>query len=99
MGLIDFFKKGGKLESPDEHDKKRREKEKKKRMEELEKVLQALEITEEDRFVNIMINTEFTTDYIYDDFQLLKVKREIENLIKKEFQIHEPFKVKITKNL
>jgi hypothetical protein len=97
-GLIDFFKQGGKLEKPDESYIKRREQERKKRMEELEKVLSALEITEED-YVNIIIKTEFKTDYIYDDFQLLKVKHEIENLIKKQFQIHEPFKVKITKKL
>lgn len=98
MGLIDFFKKGGKLESLDEHDIKRRGKERKARMEELEKVLQALEITREDRFVNVVIKAEFKTDYIYDDFQLLKIKRTIENLIKKEFQIHE-FKVEIIKKL
>jgi hypothetical protein len=98
-GLIDFFKKGAQLEKPDEYDIKRREQERKKRMEELEKVLSALEITDEDRYVNITIKTDFKTDYIYDDFQLLKVKREIEDLIKKEFQIHEPFKVKIVKKL
>ena len=97
-GLIDFFKQGGKLEKPDETYIERREKERKKRMEELEKVLSALEITEED-YVNIIIETEFKTDYIYDDFQLLKAKHEIEKLIKKQFQIHEPFKVKITKKL
>lgn len=98
-GVIDFFKQGAKLEKPDESYIKRREKERKKRMEELEKVLEALEITEEDRYVNIIIKTEFKTDYIYDDFQLLKVKHEIENLINKQFQIHEPFKVKIIKKI
>lgn len=97
-GLIDFFKQGGKLEKPDEFDIKRREQDRKKRMEELEKVLRALEITKED-YVNIIIKTQFKTDYIYDDFQLLKIKHEIEKLIKKEFQIHEPFKVRITKKL
>jgi hypothetical protein len=98
-GLVDFFKKGGKLEKPDEFDVKRREKERKKRMEELEKVLQALDITEEDKYVSISINAEFRTDFIYDDFQLLKIKRRIEQLIKEEFQISEPLKVTIIKRV
>ena len=98
-GLIEFFKQGGKLEKPDDFVIKRREQERSKRMDELEKVLAALDITDEDRYVTIIIKTQFKTDFIYDDFQLLKVKREIENLIKKEFQIADPFKVKITKKL
>lgn len=98
-GLIDFFKQGGKLEKPDEFVTKRREQDRKKRMDELEKVLAALDITEEDRYVTILIKTQFKTDFIYDDFQLLRVKREIEDLIRKDFQITEPFKVKITKKL
>ena len=98
-GLIDFFRQGAQLEKPDEFDAKRREQERSKRMEELEKVLSALEITEENCYVEIIIKTQFKTDYIYDDFQLLKVKREIEDLIKKEFQIHEPFRIKIIKKL
>ena len=97
--LIDFFKQGGKLEKPDDFVKKRREQEREKRMDELEKVLAALDITEEDRYVKISFKTQFKTDFIYDDFQLLRVKREIQDLIKKEFQISEPFKVKIIKKL
>lgn len=99
IGLIDFFKKGVKLDHPDDFDLKRREKERLDRMEELEKILQALKITEADRFVEISINTDFKTDYIYDDFQLLKIKNQIEELIKKEFQIHGAFKVTIIKKL
>lgn len=86
-GLITFFKKGGKLEKPDEFDIKRREKERKQRMDELEKVLKALEITEEDKHVKMTIKAEFITDYIYDDFHLLRVKHKIKNLLKEEFQI------------
>ena len=90
-GLIEFFTKGGKLDSPDEVDLKRRDKERKQRMEELSKVLQALEITREerDKLVNITIKTKFITDYIYDDFQLLRIKHKIEKLIEKEFQVHD----------
>lgn len=90
-GLIEFFTNGGKLDSPDEIDLKRREKERKQRMEELSKVLQALEITKEERekLISITIKTKFITDYIYDDFQLLKIKHKIEKLIEKEFQIHD----------
>ena len=90
-GLIEFFTKGGKLDTPDEVDLKRRDKERKQRMEELSKVLQALEISREERekLVNITIKTKFITDYIYDDFQLLRIKHKIEKLIQKEFQVHE----------
>ena len=90
-GLIEFFTKGGKLDTPDEIDLKRRDKERKRRMEELSKVLQALEISREERekLVNITIKTKFVTDYIYDDFQLLRIKHKIEKLIEKEFQVHE----------
>ncbi len=85
-GLIDFFKKGTELEKPDEFDSKRRKKERQLRMEELEKVLQALEITEED-VLNITIKAKFTTNYIYDDFHLLRIKHKIKNLLKEEFQL------------
>ena len=97
-GLIDFFKKGAKLERPDDFDIKRREKDRKKRMDELEKVLRALAITEEDRHVNMTITAEFTTDYIYDDFHLLRIKHKIINLLKEEFQT-DNLELKITKNL
>ncbi|MFX1260266.1 MAG: hypothetical protein ACFFAN_20640, partial [Promethearchaeota archaeon] len=99
IGLIDFFKNGKKLQKPDEFDLKRREQEKNQRIEELNRVLQALNITKEDKYVNITIKAEFITDYIYDDFKLLKIKRQIENLIKKEFQLSKPFKIKIIKKL
>ena len=98
IGLIDFFKKGGKLEKPDNFDLKRREKDRKQRMDELEKVLRALDITEEDKHVNIKITAEFTTDYIYDDFHLLRVKHKIINLLKEEFQTDD-LDLKIIKNL
>ena len=90
-GLIEFFTKGRKLEAPDETDLKRREKERSQRMEELSKVLHALEITKEerDKLVSITIKTKFVTDYIYDDFQLLRVKHKIEKLIENEFQVHD----------
>lgn len=90
-GLIEFFTLGGKLEKPDEIDIKRREKERGQRMEELSKVLHALEITKEERnkLVSITIKSKFVTDYIYDDFQLLRVKHKIEKLIEKEFQVHD----------
>ena len=90
-GLIEFFTKGGKLEKVDETDLKRREKERGQRMEELSKVLHALEITKEekDKLVSITIKSKFVTDYIYDDFQLLRVKHKIEKLIEKEFQVHD----------
>ena len=97
-GLIDFFKKGAKLERPDDFDIKRREKDRKKRMDELEKVLRALAITEEDRHVNMTITAEFTTDYIYDDFHLLRIKHKIINLLNEEFQT-DNLELKITKNL
>ena len=97
-GLIDFFKKGGKLEKPDNFDLKRREKDRKARMDELEKVLRALDITEEDKHVNMTITAEFTTDYIYDDFHLLRVKHKIINLLKEEFQTDD-LDLKIIKNL
>jgi hypothetical protein len=97
-GLIDFFKKGGKLEKPDDFDLKRREKDRKQRMDELEKVLRALDITEEDKYVNMTITAEFTTDYIYDDFHLLRVKHKIINLLKEEFQTDD-LDLKIIKNL
>jgi hypothetical protein len=100
QGLIEFFTKGRKLEKPDKVDIKRREKERKQRMEELAKVLQALQISKEERekLVSITINTKFITDYIYDDFQLLRMKHKIEGLLGKEFQIHE-IETKITKEL
>ena len=98
IGLIDFFKKGGKLEKPDKFDIKRREKDRKQRMDELEKVLRALDITEEDKHVNMTITAEFTTDYIYDDFHLLRVKHKIVNLLKEEFQTDD-LDLKIIKNL
>ena len=98
IGLIDFFKKGGKLEKPDDFDIKRREKDRKQRMDELEKVLRALDITEEDKHVNMTITAEFTTDYIYDDFHLLRVKHKIINLLKEEFQTDD-LDLKIIKNL
>jgi hypothetical protein len=90
-GLIDFFTTGGKLDKPDDIDIKRREKEHKQRMDELEKVLQALEISKEerDKLIKITIKTNFVTDYIYDDFQLLRIKHKIEKLIEKEFQVHD----------
>lgn len=90
-GLIEFFTLGGKLEKPDEIDIKRREKERGQRMEELSKVLHALEITREERnkLVSITIKSKFVTDYIYDDFQLLRIKHKIEKLIEKEFQVHD----------
>ena len=90
-GLIEFFTQGGKLEKPDETDLKRREKERGQRMEELSKVLYALEIAKEerDKLVSITIKAKFVTDYIYDDFQLLRVKHKIEKLIEKEFQVHD----------
>lgn len=97
-GLIDFFKKGGKLEKPDDFDIKRREKDRKARMDELEKVLRALDITEEDKHVKMTITAEFTTDYIYDDFHLLRVKHKIINLLKEEFQTDD-LDLKIIKNL
>ena len=98
MSLIDFFKKGSKLEKPDELDLQRREAEKKQRMYELEKVLYALEITKADKLVNMIIKAEFTTDYIYDDFYLLRVKHKIIDLLKQEFQT-DYLDLKITKNL
>ena len=60
-------------------------------MEELSKVLHALEITKEERnkLVSITIKSKFVTDYIYDDFHLLRVKHKIEKLIEKEFQVHD----------
>ena len=90
-GLIEFFTKGRKLERVDETDLKRREKERGQRMEELSKVLHALEITKEEKekLVSITIKSKFVTDYIYDDFQLLRVKHKIEKLIEKEFQVHD----------
>jgi len=99
-GLIDFFTQGGKLEKPDETDLKRREKERNQRMEELSKVLHALEITKEerDKLVSITIKSKFVTDYIYDDFQLLRIKHKIEKLIEKEFQVHE-IETKIVKKI
>jgi hypothetical protein len=99
-GLIEFFTKGGKLEKPDEIDIKRREKDRKLRMEELKRVLQALEITKEEKnkLVSIKIETHFITDYIYDDFQLLKIKHQIEKLIEKEFQVHD-IDTRITKKI
>jgi hypothetical protein len=97
-GLIDFFKKGGKLEKPDEFDLKRREKARLQRMDELKKVLRALDITEDDRYVNMTITAEFTTDYIYDDFHLLRVKHKIIDLLKDEFQTDD-LELKIIKNL
>ena len=81
-----FFKKGIKLEKPDELDLKRREEEKKQRMDEIEKILLALEITKDDTHVYMVIKAEFTTDYIYDDFHLLKVKQKLNKLLKEEFQ-------------
>ena len=96
--VIYFFKKGGKLEKPDEFDLKRRDKDRKQRMDELEKVLRALDITEEDRHVNMTITAEFTTDYIYDDFHLLRVKHKMIDLLKQEFQTDD-LDLKIIKNL
>jgi hypothetical protein len=99
-GLIDFFTTGGKLEKPDDIDIKRREKERKQRMDELEKVLQALDINKEerDKLIKITIKTNFVTDYIYDDFQLLRIKHKIEKLIEKEFQVHK-IDIKIKKEI
>ena len=98
IGLIDFFKKGGKLEKPDEFALKRREKDRKQRMDELEKVLRALDITEEDKHVSMTITAKFTTDYIYDDFHLLRVKHKIIDLLRDEFQTDD-LDLKIIKNL
>ena len=98
IGLIGFFKKGGKLEKPDAFDLKRREKDRKQRMDELEKVLRALDITEEDKHVNIKITAEFTTDFIYDDFHLLRIKHKIIDLLKEEFQTDD-LDLKVIKNL
>jgi len=98
MSVIDFFKKGSKLEKPDGQDLQRRKAEKKLRIDELEKVLRSLEISKEVSHVKMIIKAKFNTDYIYDDFHLLKIKQKIIDLLKQEFQT-DYLDLKITKKL
>ncbi len=98
-GLFEFFDKGAKLEKPDQKDLKRLELERQRRMNEVSQVLQALEITQEERTVRITLKAKFEADFIYDDFAFLHVKRKIENLLREAFNIEGAFKVEITKRI
>jgi len=98
-GLVEFFDKGAKLEKPDQKDLKRLELERQRRMNEVHQVLQALEITQEERTVRVSLTAEFEADFIYDDFAFLHVKHKIENLLREAFNIEGPLKVDIIKKI
>jgi len=98
-GLFEFFDKGAKLEKPDQKDLKLLELERQRRMTEVHQVLQALEITQEERTVKVTLKAEFEADFIYDDFAFLHIKHQIANLLREAFKIEGPFKVEITKKI
>ena len=98
-GLIEFFDKGAKLEKPDQKDLKRLELERQRRMNEVHQVLQALDISPEERTVKVSLRAEFEADFIYDDFAFLHIKHRIENLLREAFNIEGSFKIEITKKI
>ncbi|MHA1996756.1 MAG: hypothetical protein ACTSU9_01485 [Promethearchaeota archaeon] len=88
-----------KLKSPDKEFLRAREKEKMKRRYELQQVWNALHEKEAKKVSTITIEAKIETNYLYDDFQLLQLKHEIEAILKRTLKDREELNVKIIKEL